>query len=234
MVDTSVAAWAEVSGNLHWLSVECEGVGGQSLTDAQIEAVAQLLARAHHVYGVPLQPCDTPLAPGAGGLTGHSLGGAAFGGHTSCPGSGVLAQRGRIIDRAAQITGGPTPAPIPAPAEEDDMPAFATGQLKDGFDTTTIFAPPPAAMGSAGWGEVWISFGSDFGNAHLRVAAYVHGNGWTVADDITVPAAADRVNPFNGPAPHGIQKVSVRRVKTNPTDTADAIPVTWLVETAKK
>lgn len=235
MVDTSTAAWAEVQGNLHWLSVECEGVGGQLLTDAQIEAVAQLLARAHRVYGVPLQICDSPLLPGLGGLTGHSLGGEAWGGHTLCPGDGILAQREAIVARAAAITGG-TPAPTtpdPTPAEEeDDMPSFATGQIKDGFDTVTMFAPPPAGVGV--WGDVHVSFGSDFADAHLRVAAYIHPTGWLVFDDVLVPAAADRVNPFGGPAPAGIQKVSVKRVQAPGDDaTAAATPVTWLVEAAK-
>jgi hypothetical protein len=118
LVSTDDAAWAEVGGNRHWISVENEGYSGDSLTDAQLQNCARLLARCHTAYGVPLQSCNAPVT--GRGLTGHSLGGTAWGGHADCPGPPVLAQRGEIISRAALIIaslGGPvslTPADLEA------------------------------------------------------------------------------------------------------------------------
>jgi hypothetical protein len=114
LVDTDSASWTEMEGNRFWVSVECEGLGGDSLTPAQIEAVAQLLAWLHTAYAVPLVNTDDPNGSGLGF---HAMGGAAWGGHLSCPGDAVLAQRPAILARAAQIVGAaPTPAPKPAPA----------------------------------------------------------------------------------------------------------------------
>jgi len=48
------------------------------------------------------------------------------------------------------------------------------------------------------------------------VAAYVHSVGWKVVENVAVPAAGDRINPFGGPLPTGVQKISIRRA-TNPT-----------------
>lgn len=239
MVDTADAAWAEVGGNRHGISIECEGRGGQPLTDGQVEACAQVVARAHRVYGIPLQACDDPLLPGSAGLTGHGKGGAAWGGHLDCPGDPVLAVRGRIIERAAAIVSG-APAPIPstpAPAptdDEDDMTAY-TGVVAEGYDQTTLICPPPANIGP-NWGNVWISFAAT-ADVHLEVDAYIHGRGWVpVAASLAVPADGDRVNPFGGPAPAGIQKLTVKRVR--PADAAaddpGSTPVAWLVEAVKK
>lgn len=98
-VDLDDRAWAEVNGNPYWISVENEGYSGDALTPSQLENVAQLLAWAHNLYGVPLQVSDSTVP----GLTGHSCGGAAWGGHYQCPGQHILDQRPQIIGRAAQI-----------------------------------------------------------------------------------------------------------------------------------
>lgn len=112
MVDTSDRAWAEAAGNPDWLSIENEGYSGQQLTDSQIEACAQILARAHREYGVALVASDSP---GNSGLGWHGMGGDAWGGHPDCPGEPVKAQRGVIIARAAQILQLPNPPAIGAP-----------------------------------------------------------------------------------------------------------------------
>lgn len=103
VVDTDIRAWTQADGNGHWLSVECEGFVPQGLTDAQVEFCAQLLARGHLEYGYPLQ-----LADGASGrgLGYHAMGGAAWGGHTGCPGPTIVAQRPAILARAIAITEG--------------------------------------------------------------------------------------------------------------------------------
>lgn len=107
-VEVGRVAWAEVSGNTNWISIETEGKSGDSLTVSQLENAAQLLAWLHANYGVPLQISDSTRP----GLTGHGLGGSAWGGHTDCPGVPILNQRPAIIARATAILGG-TSAPIP-------------------------------------------------------------------------------------------------------------------------
>ncbi|KPC89892.1 hypothetical protein ADL27_38410 [Streptomyces sp. NRRL F-6602] len=107
-VDTKDRAWAQADGNRSWLSVENEGKGGDALTDAQLDRNAQVLAWAHEVYGVPLQVANGPSGSGLGW---HGMGGSAWGGHTSCPGSKVVAQLPEIVKRAKAIVGGSGTAP---------------------------------------------------------------------------------------------------------------------------
>ena len=114
------------------------------------------------------------------------------------------------------------------PSQGDDMPACMNGQVNAGTGARTMVLVPPANFGSAGWGNVWFSLGSDFGEAHVRVAAYIHGQGWHVVDDVTVPAAGDRINPFGGPLPQATQKISIVR-NANPD-----VPLGWLVEAAAR
>ncbi|MFD7591727.1 peptidoglycan-binding protein [Kitasatospora sp. NPDC059812] len=102
-VDTGDRAWAQAGGNRRWLSVENEGNGGDALTDAQINRCAEVLAWAARTYGVPLQVTSDPNGRGLGW---HGMGGSAWGGHTSCPGSAVRAQLPEIARRAKQINGG--------------------------------------------------------------------------------------------------------------------------------
>ena len=125
----------------------------------------------------------------------------------------------------------PTPTPTPPFADlEDNVPAFATGEIKPGALAATVVLPPPANTGSAGWGNVWFSLGCDFGDATVRVAAYVHGSGWDVKDGVHVPSGADRVNPWGGPLPTGVQKISVERGSG-----ADCtVPLSYLIEAAHR
>jgi hypothetical protein len=226
-VDVGTVAWAEVSGNTNWVSVENEGHSGDSLTPSQLENVAWLLAWLHTQYGVPLAISDTPAA-GTPGLTGHGLGGSDWGGHYDCPGAPILAQRPAIIARAQQLLGA-SPAPTPVPTTEDDMPAFATGEIKPGAGAVTMILPPPANLGAAGWGNVWFSLGSDFGDAHVRVAIFTNGQGWShITDDVLIPRTGDRVNPFGGPLPTGVQKISVTR------GAGPDVPLAYLVEAAHR
>lgn len=108
MVDTADKAWTQKAGNGHWISVECAGFstgsqyhtpGSEKLTDAQVAAVARILAKAHQVYGVPLQLATTPSGKGLGH---HSMGGTAWG-HLDCPGNPIIAQKPAIL---AAATGG--------------------------------------------------------------------------------------------------------------------------------
>ncbi|MFF7881075.1 peptidoglycan-binding protein [Streptomyces sp. NPDC020794] len=113
LVDTANRSWAEAAGNRYWVSIENEGFVPDALTASQLENAAQLLAWLHKTYNVPLQSTDDPNGHGLGW---HGMGGAAWGGHTGCPGDAIKAQRGAIIARAKVILGiVPPPAYEPFP-----------------------------------------------------------------------------------------------------------------------
>jgi hypothetical protein len=122
LIDTDDRAWAQMAGNRYWVSVENEGVSGDSLTPSQLENASQLLAWLHTTYGIPLQSTDDPAGQGLGW---HGMGGNDWGGHFDCPGDPIKAQRAQIIARAGQILGQPTAAaaPAPAPAPQPATPA---------------------------------------------------------------------------------------------------------------
>lgn len=123
MVDTADRSWAQRAGNSTWLSVELEGFapddplhkthpGWERLTDAQVEVCAQLLARAHEVYGATKVPLQLATSPSGRGLGHHSMG-AESGvdwGHSQCPGVAIKSQKPAILARAIAIANG-----------EDDM-----------------------------------------------------------------------------------------------------------------
>ncbi len=109
-VDPDLRAWAQSSGNGSWVSVETSGQDGTAMTDAQVQAVAELFAWGHQHYGWPLRLSDDPGTPGLGW---HGMGGDAWGGHVHCPDDARKAQRGEILRRAALIIGGRY-APPPA------------------------------------------------------------------------------------------------------------------------
>jgi hypothetical protein len=111
-VDTADRAWAQASGNRDWLSVENEGKGGDALTSAQLDKCAAVLAWAHKTHGVPLQLARSTSDKG---LAYHALGGSGWGGHTSCPGSKIVAQLPEILARAKAIAGVATPKPPAKP-----------------------------------------------------------------------------------------------------------------------
>lgn len=110
-VDTNDRAWAQAAGNRTWISVENEGQGGDTLTNAQLDRNAQVLAWAHKKYGVPLK---VATGPNDRGLGYHAMGGSAWGGHTSCPGPKIVAQLPEIVARAKKLVNPPAP-------KEDDM-----------------------------------------------------------------------------------------------------------------
>jgi hypothetical protein len=96
-------AWAEEAGNPYWRSCECEDrtQSGQPMTQAQMVAFAQILEACSAYDGFPLQITDDPV--NGRGLITHGDGGAAWGGHFSCPGDVRKAQRPRIIALAMAI-----------------------------------------------------------------------------------------------------------------------------------
>lgn len=99
-LNTDDQAWAQGTGNGSWISVENEGFSGDSLTASQIDNLVRLLVWLNVTESVPLQLADTTEGSGLGT---HSMGGAAWGNHTSCPGDKIIAQRQEIIDAAIKM-----------------------------------------------------------------------------------------------------------------------------------
>lgn len=173
-VDTADRAWAQGSGNRTYLSIENEGFGGDSLTAQQIEDNAQVFAWVHEKYGVPLQ-----LAKKAGdkGLAYHALGGAAWGGHSSCPGSKIVAQLPKIVLRAKEIAGVKTPAPKPVYAPFPGKGFFRLGQKHD------LITELGKALVKAGWKGYKVGPGREFTRTDIKaVAWFQRKQGWTGAD----------------------------------------------------
>ncbi|MEA2533067.1 MAG: hypothetical protein QOJ93_878 [Actinomycetota bacterium] len=96
-VDTEDKAWAQAGGNPSYISIENEGHLGDTLTDPQLNAVAEIVGWVSQTHGVPLHTADHP---GDAGLGWHGMGGAAWGGHSSCPGDSIVKQRDQILRKA--------------------------------------------------------------------------------------------------------------------------------------
>jgi hypothetical protein len=114
--------------------------------------------------------------------------------------------------------------------------ALVTGEVKPGFlaesvENVTLIPLPPQNGGAIGWGKVYLSFGSDFGDVTLRVAVYnVNAKHWKITEKVLVPASGDRVNIAIS---DGDAKVSVARVATNASDKG-IYPCAYMVETTLK
>jgi hypothetical protein len=137
--------------------------------------------------------------------------------------------RGSTAQLVAALDGTtPAPTPVPTPTtdpEDDDMPSFATGEITPGPGAVTIVLPPPANRGSAGWGNVWFSLGCTLGDAGVHVVGFVDGEGWSHDyPNVVVPDHGNRFDPFGGPLPAGIQKISITRT-SNPN-----VPLSYLIE----
>lgn len=178
-VDTKDRAWAQGSGNRTYLSIENEGRGGDSLTDAQIEANAKAFAWVNKTHGVPLK-----LATKVGdkGLAYHALGGAAWGGHTQCPGPKIVAQLPKIVERAKEINGvrdsSPAPKTIPFPGSK----YFRIGR------TSSTITKMGRALVKAGWTGYRFGPGPVFTGADKKaVAWFQRKQGWTGKDADGIP-----------------------------------------------
>lgn len=149
IVDLAEAAWTQKDGNGHWLSIEFAGFtkghplhkpGWEKLSPAQIEFAAQVLARAHRVFGVPLQLAGSPAGKGLGY---HSMG-AEHGytwGHPDCPGEPIKAQLPAILARAIEITNGVEP-PMSVLVREKGKPAVF---IADGITRRWVKTPDELA-----------------------------------------------------------------------------------------
>ncbi len=192
-VDSDVTAWTEAQGNPYWDSVETEGLVSEPLTDAQILTLARLYVWGHQKYGWPLVMTDDV---NAAGFIWHGAGGAAWGGHTGCPGDLRKPQRAAVLFIAGLVLNpAPGQPPAPAPPKETSMiaqhPTAGYAVLRpDGAVDCYDGAP---------------SFGSMFGrpmNAPLVGIAYTAtGKGyWLLGADGGIFCFGDAVG--HGPALH--------------------------------
>jgi hypothetical protein len=104
--------WCQVDGNATYCAVETEGYATEPLTPQQVTALARLHNAYHTFAGIP---DAMAIKPGDRGIGVHSMGGAAWGGH-SCPGPIRDGQRVAIIQTAQTIrqpasVAPPTPQP---------------------------------------------------------------------------------------------------------------------------
>lgn len=111
--------------------------------------------------------------------------------------------------------------------------ALVIGEVKPGFldghpENGTVIPLPPQNGGAIGWGGVYLSFASDFGDATLRTAVWNSG-AWRVGE-LKVTQAGGRVT-LN--IQDGDQKVSVGRIKADEKDTG-MCPVSYLIEATLK
>lgn len=96
-VDTALQSWAQAAGNSTYISVETVGMPTDPLTSPQVQSFATLYRWLNQTHGVPFVITGTPGQPG---FITHGDGGAAWGGHTGCPGLPRSQQRQQILDLA--------------------------------------------------------------------------------------------------------------------------------------
>jgi hypothetical protein len=102
---------AQVAGNPFWYSAEFadDTQPSNPLTQAQVNAGAQLLEALSTVGGFPMQISNDIHTKGFGW---HGMGGADWGNHPDCPGEVRKAQRPAIISLAEAIRGGLDDQPV--------------------------------------------------------------------------------------------------------------------------
>ncbi len=110
-VDTSQTAWAEAAYNPVAISIEHEGVPGDSLTSAQIAADIDLIRWVHATHRIPIVRAASPADSG---WLGHCDLGVAGGNHPFCPGGPILGQLPALLAAAADTQPVPPP-PAAAP-----------------------------------------------------------------------------------------------------------------------
>jgi N-acetylmuramoyl-L-alanine amidase len=100
-VDTDHMAWHACNANPVSIGVETEGYSGTPFTGKQVEKLAHLFAWAHRNY--PSISMWLNTRPQGSGLSYHGLGGSAWCGHPSCPGSPRVQQLPLILRLAKEL-----------------------------------------------------------------------------------------------------------------------------------
>jgi hypothetical protein len=192
-VDADYIAWAQMAGNPDYNSVETEGYPTEPLTDAQCQALADLIVWGHRTYGWPLALVDH----GGSGITTHAhypsgVPDPAWGDH-ACPGPVRAGQLPAILSAAIAQIGAPpvTPTPIKLNAPIVGMAATPTGKgyWQVGADGGVFSFGDAAFYGSLG--------GKPLNKPIVGMAARPTGKGyWLVAADGGVFCFGDA--PFYG------------------------------------
>lgn len=127
-VDTAVEAWAQAAGNGSYFSIETEGQPTEPLTEAQCQSFAKLYVwlrqQPNASFGFTLAE-----VPGQPGLGWHGMGGAAWGGHSGCPGDLRKAQRQHILDLAQPTTVAEAKLSVPNPVAAHHRPGAGPEQF---------------------------------------------------------------------------------------------------------
>lgn len=171
-VDTGSQSWAQVAGNLRYLSVETEGYPTEPLTVAQLASLADLIRWGATTYGFPVSMTDH----GGQGVTTHAfypsgLPDPTWGGHL-CPGSMRTAQV------AALVT--PAPPPVPPPVARPPVPITATHKVLISLPTNgegNAWTPGPLGFPFDRVLAVWISPDLTAGGTSGEAKAGPDGNG---------------------------------------------------------
>lgn len=133
-LDTHQTSWCQSDGNAQYLSIETQGLPMEAATDAQVIAVAGILAWVHTTHGVTLALSNAPGQPGFGW---HGMGGAAWGGHPDCPGV-RRDQRSAMLDLAsATFSGGGTPITPEATMARPIISAYQNAEWMVAADLTS-------------------------------------------------------------------------------------------------
>lgn len=128
-VGSGWCSWAQSQGNETFYSIEDADNGDPStpFTAAQVQSIALLVEVLSRHDGFPLAVASDPFTER--GVTLHSEGGQAFGGHLQCPGSVRGAQRPRIIALAMAIRSGTSPVPAWQEAIMNALPTLQQGSV---------------------------------------------------------------------------------------------------------
>lgn len=178
-------AWHAAEANPEWYGIEFADGGDPAnpLTQAQIVSGAQLVECLSGFAAFPLQVSDSVSVKGFGT---HGMGGAAWGGHTGCPGPVRAGQRPAIIALAQEIRHpGQTVAPEILLREGDRGPSVSRLQAQ------------LAASGIRGVRGIEVT-GTFEGQTLTAVRNFQHAEGLTV-DGIVGPetwAKLDQVSPY--------------------------------------
>lgn len=117
------------------------------------------------------------------------------------------------------------------------MPHFQSGEIPPGFTYTEtgteihyrnalLLTVPQANQPGDVWGDLWLSFGSAWGDVKLGVNHH-DGTSWSGVTAWDIPESGSRVA---RQLPSGTQKISIGRWKTGPADRLDNLPAGWLIE----
>lgn len=123
-------SWIDGAHRNGFISVETEGMGAGTWTDAQVRALAHIVAWCSKTFDFPIRAVQVPQpsGPHAGGVGYHSQFPSWNPNHHACPGTARVAQIPAILTAAKAINNPPAPPPTPG---EDMTIAELLNELQD-------------------------------------------------------------------------------------------------------